>query len=131
MAGAGDAAIGTSPPCGQAESLRLAATNVAAAIGRPPSGTVLIVHSPAKATFAEALGAELGRRKLAWECQDLGPISPAARQSLGESLAGLAADTGLALLMDPPDAGFLFEHVGRPDRGPRLAAEHLFCDWLM
>ena len=118
-------------PRGDPTALLQAATHVADTIGSPPSGQALVIHSPGKASFAQALCSSLAQRGMAVGCHDLGPLSPEERRTLGSSLASLAAHTGLIILADPADGEFVFGYVGRPDRGLRLPVRHFFCDWTM
>jgi len=119
-----------SPP-GDPTGLLRAAANIAATIGRPPSGSALIVHSWGKASLAEALREQLAKRGIAASCCDLGSLAPDERRRPGSSLASLAAHTGLIILADAADGEFVFGYVGRPDRGLRLPVRHFFCDWTM
>ena len=50
---------------------------------------------------------------------------------LRELIRSVAEDWGLVILLQPEHASFLFDTVGRPDRGLRIPSDHLFCDWLI
>ncbi len=43
----------------------------------------------------------------------------------------MAEEGILVLLLQPQHAPFLFQIVGRPDRGLKIPAEHFITDWLM
>ena len=45
-------------------------------------------------------------------------------------ITNLSEDWGLILLMDIPQASFLFTIIGRPDTGIFIREDKLFCDWL-
>jgi leucyl aminopeptidase (aminopeptidase T) len=59
------------------------------------------------------------------------PNSSADSPTGAPALRRAAERGGLVILADPPQAPWLFETVGRPDRGLRLPSERLYCDWLL
>ncbi len=111
--------------------LTLAATNIAAKVGDPPAGSVLIVASPPKAHIAEAVADRL-RRRIETHLLHLERHASAALAWLPPALQDLASEGwGLVLLCSPIHAQLLFRAVGRPDTGLRIDATYLFCDWLI
>jgi hypothetical protein len=104
-----------------------------ARLGQPARGPVLILYGEAKHELATALhvsltlqGAQAERHMLA------GQPSRAFDSATGApALHRAAAEGSLVILADPPQVPWLFDTVGRPDRGLLLPTEHLYCDWLM
>jgi leucyl aminopeptidase (aminopeptidase T) len=114
-------------------AVQAAAEGVVARLGDPVRLPVRVYSADAKRPLAEALVAALAARGLDAE---LVPLStepdrdPSA--TTGARAMRLAAATGsLVILADPPQAPWLFEIVGRPDRGLQVAPDHLYCDWLL
>jgi len=116
--------------CGK-ETPKLAARNIAQAEGHPSAGSVLVVCSKDKIEIAESILKVLEEGKLEHHLLRLGSQLQAGADDLGSRIKSLAGPWGLLLLLQPEHAGFLFETVGRPDRGIRIPTDHLFCDWLI
>lgn len=110
--------------------LDLAARNIADLVGVPPSRCALVVHCEAKATVASAIAGVLRGRGLEVRQVPLPARADAQHRAAAAPLGPLTGDRGLVLLPGPEHAAWLFEAVGRPDRGIP-AVEHLFCDWLL
>jgi hypothetical protein len=111
--------------------LTLAATNIAAKVGDPPAGSVLVVASPPKTHIAEAVADRL-QRHIETHLLHLERNITAAQRWFPQALQDLASEGwGLVLLCSPIHAELLFRAVGRPDKGLRIDATYLFCDWLI
>jgi hypothetical protein len=102
---------------------------MAAAIGHPPAGSALVICSPGKAALAGQVSVALERQGLPAHVMRL--WAGAAARNLAGMVRRLAPTWGLVLLIEPGDADWLFETVGRPDTGLLVPEAHLFCDWLM
>ncbi|MGI5915549.1 MAG: hypothetical protein ACOX9A_03765 [Anaerolineae bacterium] len=105
-----------------------AAQNIATAVGRPPAGSALVICSSGKAALAGRVGEALDAGGVPAHVVRL---SPERAAGLADMVRRLAPAWGLVLLIEPPDAGWLFETVGRPDTGILVPDAHLFCDWVM
>lgn len=110
-------------------SLALAARNIAADVAAGASARrALLLTSTGKAALAHAVARALQAKGYAAEVGVLDVPDQAATARLH---AALAQGHGLGLLCDPPQAAWLFEALGRPDRGLRWPRGRFFCDWLL
>ncbi len=110
------------------EALYRAAQNIAAQVGQPPAGKVLVVASPGKALLAGAVARGLELRGLV--VQPL-PLEP---RPSDEAASHLAEGWGVVLLAEPAAAQVVFSLLGRADRGTTPHAPlpaHLFWDGLL
>ncbi len=113
-------------------AFRLAAANIAVAIGKPRSGSALVVCSPVKKSLAEEVCRELLAVGVSPSLLDLGDASPGHDpESVKARVRQVASSWGVAVLASWRDAEFVFDVVGRPDRGIKLPQEHLYCDFCL
>ncbi len=111
---------------------RLAAMNLARRVGRPPSGSALLVCSASKRGFAVKIAEALADEGVSTFTLELpGGRPPSQSEPLRRLIHELPATWGLGFLMAPRDAGFMFDVVGRPDTGMKIDSKHFFCDWCM
>lgn len=110
-------------------SLALAARHIAAdiAIGAAVRRALLLT-SAAKAGLARAVAQALQAQGYTAQVEMLDAPDQAATARLQ---AALAQGHGLGLFCDAPQAAWLFETLGRPDRGLRWPSQRFFCDWLL
>jgi hypothetical protein len=113
------------------DRLERCGANIAARIGDPPSQCALVVASLGKQDVAEAVARGLGHAGVEAHLLVLGPTTASGAARLQDWIRSLVPQWGLALLMQPGDAAFLFGLAGRPDQGLTLPHTHLFCDWLI
>lgn len=114
------------------QAFELAAANIARCIGIPPARSVLVTYSPPKRGLAERVCKELRGRGLQARLIELtvgdggGSLEPT--KDLVRSVAG---SWGLVFLISYSQAQFVFDVVGRPDRGIKLPQDHMYCDYCM
>lgn len=117
------------------DAAEAAARNIARGLGRPPSLSALVVCSAVKRGFADRVASALGEVGISASVSELAGVEDSARCErllrLRHLLPEIAPTWGLVFLIAPSDAAFLFDVVGRPDRGIRIASDHLYADFLM
>lgn len=111
--------------------LALAARNIADRIGEPPSHEATIVYSPKKHAIAQGVRDELAARGLCCRLVDLGLYDTRNTAELQAEIRTAAGRSGLVFLTTPAHATFLFETVGRPDKGLKLGPRHVFSDFCL
>lgn len=111
----------------------LAVRGILARLGPPVGGPARIVCSETKVALGEALATAFRAQGLFADLALLprAPDGAAPSPLRGKDLQRAAQAGSLVILADPPQARWLFETVGRPDRGLYFPAERFYCDWLM
>ncbi len=109
-----------------------AARHLAHAVGKPRSGSLLLVCSGSKRDFAGQVAAALKDEGVAAYVLEI-PAHPEPNQygPVSRLIREIAPDWGLRFLVSPRDARFLFDVVGRPDTGMKVHSQHFFSDFCM
>jgi len=113
------------------KSIVLAARNIADQIGLPPSRTAFVIYSPPKEVLASVIAAELENRGIACSMLRLGSFAGPGPAPLRDMVRSMAGDTGLVFLTTWAHSEFLFETIGRPDRGIKVPSDHLYADFCI
>jgi leucyl aminopeptidase (aminopeptidase T) len=114
------------------EALEAAAHGILARLGDPEGGHLRILCAYAKRPLAETLLQIAGARGVTADLDVLArdPDRSTDAPTGLAALQGSAARGMLVILAGVEQAPWLFETVGRPDRGIRLSGR-FYCDWLM
>lgn len=104
-----------------------------ARLGAPIRAPVQVLYAEPKRPLAEALLAELAVQRVQAELILLSdaPDTDTSSPTGAPAVRSAAACGSLVILAEPPQVPWLFETVGRPDRGLQVALDHLYCDWLL
>jgi hypothetical protein len=112
------------------EKIALATKNIIEQLHIKSGDKLVLVNSVNKTKIADYLKTESQIRNIS-----VNQFSPNASQDSLKILLSLMKDNSSNLffvfLIDPSDAQFLFQYVGRPDLGLKIPEEKLFCDWLI
>lgn len=112
------------------ENIDLAAKNIIEQLDVKSGNKLVLINSANKTKLVNYLKAESQTRNII-----LTQFNPNASLDSIKLLSSLIQDNSDSLffvfLIDPSDAQFLFQYVGRPDMGLKIPEEKLFCDWLI
>lgn len=112
------------------ENISLAAANIISQLIPTSKDGVILINSKQKNRMAHALVSELRTGNI--------PCTHYVINKNQDSLTFLSSlikrnpdKKYFIFLIDPSDAGFLFDNVGRPDMGFKIPENSFFCDWLI
>jgi len=112
------------------ENIALAAKNIIEHLDIKSGNKLVLINSANKTKIVDYLKAESRTRNIF-----LTQFSPNTSQDSLKILSSLIQDKSdnlfFVFLIDPSDAQFLFQYVGRPDMGLKIPEEKLYCDWLI
>lgn len=111
--------------------LKLTAINILAQVASAPAHRVFVVYSASMQPLADSLLQVAQLQNLPCRSHQLDGFPGIDKVDEGSYLQQADGQYGLILLFSPEHANFMFEIVGRPDRGIKLSTKHLFCNWLM
>jgi hypothetical protein len=112
------------------ENIALVAKNIIERLDISTGNELVLINSSNKTKIVDYLKTECQARNII-----ITQFSPNTSLDSLNILSSLIQDVSKNLffvfLIDPSDAQFLFQYVGRPDMGLKIPEEKLFCDWLM
>lgn len=112
------------------ENISLAAKNVIEQLDIKSDDKLVLINSANKTKIFDYLKAESQTQNI-FITQFSPNTSPDSLKILSSLILDDSDNLFFVFLIDPSDAKFLFQYVGRPDMGLKIPEEKLFCDWLM
>jgi len=107
-----------------------AAQNIVAKVTKGTHPKVFVICSKSKQKLADEIIKVLDAQKFSNIQLILDSNMESEITYFKDLITNLSEDWGLILLMDIPQASFLFTIIGRPDTGIFIREDKLFCDWL-
>jgi hypothetical protein len=108
----------------------LASKNIITQLNIENERKVILVNSNNKNRLASGLISEFKNRHISFIQFKLNSAQDSLKK-LVFLINDKSSERYFIFLIDPSDADFLFENVGRPDMGLKIPEKYLFCDWLM